>query len=205
MGNRWKVVNCAAAVLAAGAILAAHTVPAHAQSGASAAGQALKAGGVAVEAGSITATVTAIDTAKRKLTLTTTDGRQTTYKAPKDMTGFEKLNVGDTVKASVYEEVAIALTQGGMKLGSSESGAVALAPSNGAAGSTSAMMMADTMTVTAQVDKVHKDLRRVTLKFSDGKKKWYHVDKSIDLAKVKEGEDVTIRVTEAIALSVVKA
>ena len=70
-------------------------------------------GGYEVETFTTTATVVAIDSAKRKLTLQTPDGKKTSFKADPQMVNFPQIRVGDQVNATVTEEVVVALWRTG--------------------------------------------------------------------------------------------
>ncbi|MCU0788215.1 MAG: hypothetical protein MUC91_08505, partial [Verrucomicrobia bacterium] len=60
-------------------------------------------GAMIVDTFTTTATVTAINTADRKVTLKTPNGHKTTYKCGPDMVNFSQIAVGDQVKATVSE------------------------------------------------------------------------------------------------------
>jgi len=156
-------------------------------------------GAIIVDTVTTTATVTAIDTAKRKLTLVFEGGAKTTYKAGPEVVNFPQIQVGDKVKATVTEEAAIYIGHGAPPsemVGNS----VALAPMGAKPGG----IMVDTMQVTAKVTAVDAKARKVSLEFPDGTTKKVRVGKQVDLAAVKPGDDVTVQVSEGIALAVQK-
>src|SRR5688572_23650412 len=62
-------------------------------------------GGVIVDTFQITATVTAVDHAKRQAMLVTPDGKKTQYKAGPEVINFDQVRVGDQVKATVTEQL----------------------------------------------------------------------------------------------------
>src|SRR5271169_2886555 len=57
-------------------------------------------GGSVVETYKVTATVTAVDAATRKVTLVTPDGKKNTVTAGPDVVNFSQIQVGDQVKAT---------------------------------------------------------------------------------------------------------
>jgi hypothetical protein len=150
-----------------------------------------------VETWRMTATVSAIDPAKRKMTLTSPDGAKTTVKADQGV-NVDQFKVGDRVSAEVTEELAVFLRKTGAPPSAGEGAAVGLAT----AGATRAMWMAETMEVTARVTNVDTKHRKVTLQLPDGKSKTVKVGKKVNLANVQAGDDVTVQVTEAIAVDV---
>jgi hypothetical protein len=127
------------------------------------------------------------------------NGHKTTYKCSPDAVNFSQIEVGDQVKATVTEEVALYLGQGAPP--SSMAGAgVALAP----VGSKPGGVMVATEKVTATVFSVDAKKRKVTLQFADGTTKTVKVGKQVNLAQVKPGQDVTAQVSQGLALSVQK-
>jgi hypothetical protein len=62
---------------------------------------------------SVTATIEAVDTANRTVTIKRTDGTSTEIKAPKEMQGFNTLKVGDLVTATYYEAVLLTMRNPG--------------------------------------------------------------------------------------------
>src|SRR6476469_11132401 len=70
-----------------------------------------KGGAALVETYTTTATVTAVDSQKRKVTLAGSDGRKSTYKADKQVVNFDQIKVGDQVNATFVEEMAVFLSR----------------------------------------------------------------------------------------------
>jgi hypothetical protein len=157
-------------------------------------------GAIIVETFTMTATVTAIDAAKRKVTLASPSGSKTTYKAGPEVVNFGQIQVGDQVKATVTEEAAIFIGSGEPPSDIAGMG-VALAP----VGSKPAGEFVDTMQVTAKVTAVDARNHKVTLQFADGSTKQVKVGKKVDLTKVPVGTDLTVQISEGLAISVSKA
>lgn len=156
-------------------------------------------GAVIVDTFTTSATVTALDASKRKVTLTFPSGSRTTYKAGPEVVNFGQIQIGDRVKATVTEEVAIYLGQGAPPSAMASAG-VALAPVGAKPGG----VLVDTMQVTAKVTAIEAKKRKVTLELPDGTSKVLKVGKQADLASVKPGDTVTVQVSEGLALAVVK-
>jgi hypothetical protein len=157
-------------------------------------------GGVMVNTYEITATVTAIDAASRKLTLATPDGKKTEFKAGPDVVNFPQIQVGDQVKATVAEQVAVYLATDAPPPTDGAAAMVALAP----VGAKPGALMASTVQVTATVTDINLKDHKATLQFPDGSTKTFKVRPDVDLTKRKVGEQVVIRYTEALAISVEK-
>ena len=157
-------------------------------------------GAIIVETFTTTATVTAIDAATRKVTLASPSGSKTTYKAGPEVVNFAQIQVGDQVKATVTEEAAVFIGSGQPPSDIAGMG-VALAP----VGSKPGGVLVDTMQVTAKVTAVNAKQHKVTLQFADGSTKQVKVGKKVDLTKVPVGTDLTVQISEGLAISVQKA
>jgi hypothetical protein len=157
-------------------------------------------GGVMVETYKETATVTGVDKATRKVTLVTKDGKKETFKAGPEVANFDQIEVGDQVKATVTEQLVVFVRKPGEPASDGAAATVALAPLGAKPGA----LMANTMEVTAKVKSIDVKNHKATLLFPDGTTKTFHVRKDVDLTKQTVGQDVVIRTTEALAISVEK-
>lgn len=157
-------------------------------------------GGIVVETYKSTATVTSIDPASRKLTMVTPDGTKSKYTAGPEIANFNQIQVGDQVKATLTKQVAVSLLEPGATRSPGETSVVALAPKGAKPGA----VMADTVEATARIEALDLKKRKATLMFPDGKKKTYDVRPDVDMTKAHLGQQVLIRVTEAVAIRVEK-
>jgi hypothetical protein len=155
-------------------------------------------GAAVVDTVKASAKVTSIDKPNRTLTLTTDDGRQTTFKAGPEVRNFDQIRVGDQVKATLTEEFAVALRPSSAGPSAEAGTAVALAPKGAKPG----IVMAETAEVTARITAIDAASREVTLQLPDGSTRRVHVAKDIDLTGVKVGDEVTARVTKSLLLNV---
>jgi hypothetical protein len=152
-----------------------------------------------VETFKATATVTAIDANTRKLTLTFSDGSRKTVKCGPEVRNFNQIHINDRVNLLVTEEVAVFLDKNA-KPGTTGSGVVALAP----LGARPGVVMADTVQSTVRITAIDTATRKVTFVTRTGRSETVKASSHIDLTKVKVGDSVTIRQTEAVAISVEK-
>jgi hypothetical protein len=157
-------------------------------------------GGIIVETYKNTATVTAIDAANRKVTLVTQDGRKETFKAGPEVVNFDQIRIGDQVKATLTEQLAVYMAKDNPPASEGEAALVALAPKGAKPGG----LMANTVQVIAKVTAIDLKHHKATLKLPDGTTKTVAVRKDVDLTQRQVGEEVVIRVTEAVAISVEK-
>lgn len=154
-------------------------------------------GAVIVDTFTTTATVSAVDAAKRKVTLQFPGGATTTYQAGPEMVNFGQIQVGDRVRAEVTEEVAVFLGRG--EPPSASAGAtVALAPVGAKPGG----VLVETRQITARVTSVDVKKRRVGLALPDGTVKQVRVGSRVNLAAVNVGDTVTVQASEGLAISV---
>ena len=145
-----------------------------------------------------TATVTGIDRTSRQVTLTTPDGERRTYVLGPEVRNFDQIHIGDRVRATLTQEVALTLNRTDGPPSTSQGTAVTRAPE----GSTPSGAIANTRQVTGRIMSIND--RDVTLQFADGEIRKITVDKDVDLSGLRPGYFVTARVTEAVALSVEK-
>ena len=157
-------------------------------------------GGVVVQTYKETATVTAIDAAERKITLVTPEGKKDTVKCGPEVVNFDQIRVGDQLKLTVTEQLAVAMAQAGEPLSDGGAAVVALAPVGARPGG----LVANTVQVTAKVSAINLKDHKATLQFADGSTRTFPVRKDVDLTQRQVGEEVSIRVTEALAISVEK-
>jgi len=156
-------------------------------------------GAVIVDTFTRTATVTAVDHAKRKVTLVSPGGDKTTYHAGPEVVNFPQIQVGDQVKATVTEEVAVFIGSGAPPSAVAGAG-VALAPVGAKPGG----VVVSSVQVTAKVTAVDAKKRKVTFALPEGATKQVKVGKQVNLAAIKVGDNVTVQVSEGLAISVQK-
>ena len=158
------------------------------------------AGGIYVETHQITATVTGIDTANRKVTLVTPEGKKETVKVPPEAINFDQVRIGDQLKVTATDELLVFLRKSGAPKTDGEAALVALSPKGAKPGG----IMASTVEVTATVSAIDLKHHKATLKFPDGSSHTVAVREDVDLTQRKVGEEVVIRTTESLAITVGK-
>jgi hypothetical protein len=156
-------------------------------------------GAIIVETVNMTATVTAIDRAKRKLKLVSPSGSKSTYKAGPEIVNFDQIQVGDRIKTTVTEEVAVFIGSGAQPSAMTET-TVMIAP----AGANPGSLVVDTALVTVKVIDVYAAKHKVTFELPDGTRKKVKVGKKVDLSTVRPGDNVTVQVSEGLAITIEK-
>jgi Cu/Ag efflux protein CusF len=148
------------------------------------------------------ATVVGIDYKNRELALQGTNGHIAHFAVSDDIKNFPKIQQGDQVNIQYYESVAYALAKPGEPLTpTSRVNALATqAPGQKPGGV--AMSVGNT---TATIENIDRESREVTLKGVNGEYATVYVDPSVgNLQRVKEGDNISVTYTKALAVSVEK-
>jgi hypothetical protein len=145
------------------------------------------------ETETVTATVEAIDTGTRTLTLKLADGTYETLVAPASVERFDAIKVGDTLTARYYDNVVLRVKKPGEKDVDTAGEALTKTPGT-APGATAAKQRTITATITAI------DMKIPSITFS-GPNNWKYSSKVQDinaLKQVKVGDKIDITWTEAL-------
>ena len=156
----------------------------------------------AIEVGAITATskVTKVDASNRTVTLTNEAGETNTYKLGKNVRNFDQIKVGDQVKATLLESVAVTVSKSNAAPDAGAHGVVAVAPKGAMPG----VVMAKTRQITAKIVSVDPEARTVTVEGPMGGKPTIKVGPNVNLGELQAGDHVTLRMTDALAIRVEK-
>ena len=192
--NQWI-----AALIPALALVLASYAGLRAANAASTEDQAGPAGGiVATETTTMTATVQAVDPADRTVTLRSPDGTTSTYQVGEEAVNFDQIRVGDQVKATYVESLAVAIRKTDEPPSAAESQAITRAPKGAMPGG----VIVSTTELTARVTDIDAANRTVTLVGPAGKPRTLKVGPDVDLTKVHTGDNVVVRYTEALKIQV---
>ena len=151
------------------------------------------------------ATVKKIDKKNRKLTIMDDQGKPHTVKVPEQVKRFDAIQVGDKIKIDYYESVGLALEPKGEGKPGAPSETTMMGKK---AGKLPGGMAVRTMTASAQVLDVDHQANTLTLKGPEGHIDTIHVtdpEEQADLQKVKKGDTIRARYTEALAINVERA
>jgi hypothetical protein len=152
--------------------------------------------GQAVE---IEATVTAIDKAKRTVTVKGPGGKTKTLTVGKEARNFDQVKVGDTVTLTYLEALTIALEKAeGAKPGKTVTETLERA----APGEKPAGVMSSQTTVVGTVTAIDAKTGMVTVRGPEGNEVDIKVEDPAKLRNVKTGDLVRATYTEAMAISV---
>jgi Cu/Ag efflux protein CusF len=146
-----------------------------------------------------TATVKAIDAQGRTVTLETPDGNTAVVRCGPDVVNFDQIAVGDRVRATVIGQLVVGVAKPGAAAEGQER-AIARAPKGAKPG----VMITDTVSRSARIESIDATARTVTVLGADGKPWKHKVSPHVDLAGIKSGDDVVVKVTRGLALVVEK-
>jgi hypothetical protein len=156
---------------------------------------------VIAEVVELKAKVEAVDQAKRLVTLTNAEGDTVIVKAGPAVKNLDQVKAGDELVVKYFESIALFIRKGTDSPTASETAAVAVAKKGEEPGA----VAVDSQEFKATVEAVHPVLRRITLKGPDGKKRSFKVHEDYKaLSEIKKGDELVVRHTEALAVSVEK-
>lgn len=145
-----------------------------------------------------TATIQSIDATARTITLRDQNGVEDTYAIGPEVTRFDELKVGDSVKTTYIESAVLQIRPAGSAATpTSTSGAVTPGTGPLPAGT---MGVQDKMTVT--VKSIDPDLPSITVTTPDGRTVTRTVEDKKNLANVKAGDQIDITYTRARLISI---
>lgn len=143
--------------------------------------------------------VISIDAKTRTVVVEGELGRQVEIVAPEPAPNFDKIKVGDPVVATYYESVALAIAPvEDAEPGISGTAALATAPADGTPGG----VIGGQIQLRAVVKAVDSEARSVTLDLPEAGERTLKAGEAIDLEKVKVGEQVSVTLTRALAISI---
>lgn len=138
--------------------------------------------GIAVESVKDPAVVQSVDAGARILVLTPRQGATRTYKAGPQVENLDRIKAGDTVRATVAEELSVYVLRDGQLP---------------AAGGTHESIASD-----ARVLWVDPSYRLLTLRYPDGRDETFKAPLGVKLGEMEAGDDVVIRPLEVRSLQV---
>ena len=160
-----------------------------------------KPGKVVVEVVKLTGTVKAVDLQNKTVIVEGSGGRTVTVNA-QNARNLDQVKVGDRVNLRFTEDLALFVRKTDAQPSATQADVVALAPK----GEKPAGLMARTVELTGSVESIDPKKRTVDVKGPAGNVRTFHVDKAVkNLDQIKKGDQIVLRITEAVALSVVKS
>jgi len=185
-------------VLLAAAIVAAFT--SLAVSGPAARAAALPRG-ILVDVSQVTVKVVGVNQAERTIALEMPSGKTRTFKVGKDVGDLSRLKKGDLIKTTVMDSVAVYIQKKGGRPSATETETVMLSPK----GQKPGMVLANTIRISGKIQNVDLSNRMVTITGPNNKSRTLKVGPNVkNLSSLKAGDDVVLRLTEALAINITK-
>jgi hypothetical protein len=160
-----------------------------------------KPGVVVTDVLEMRAVVESIDSAKRIVRLKNPQGRSFSFKADKVVKNFQNLKRGDRVRVDCIESIAVLVRRADAPPNALEPRLVSVAPK----GAKPAVLLVETIQMPAKVEAVDLKAHTLAILDPDGGRKTVTVDRSFKrLGEVRKGDDVVLRLTEALAIRIEK-
>jgi hypothetical protein len=160
-----------------------------------------KPGIVVTDALEMRAVVEAIDPAKRTLKLRDPQGRSFSLKADKTVKNFQNLKKGDRIRVDFIESIAVSVRRSDAPPNAVDTRLVSVAPK----GAKPAILLAETVQMAAVVEAVDLKAHTLAIRERNGTRRTVTVDRSFKkLGEVRRGDDVILRMTEALAIRIEK-
>jgi hypothetical protein len=157
-------------------------------------------GQVVVNSITLTNTVVSIDAARRTIELKHEDGKITSCKCGPAVANFAQIKLGDQVKVTLVDEMALFLKPARQTQSLTATGATVGAR----LGAKPGVVSLDTLDFTAKVLAIDPWKHQVTLLTADGRTKPVQVGEFVNLADFNVGDQVVVRLTQALAILVEK-
>jgi hypothetical protein len=146
------------------------------------------------------AIVESVNKETREIKVVDSNGKIHSFVAGDMVANFDQIEPRDRIVTEYLESVAVFVAPAGTpELG--DMGLVEVAP----LGEKPGVAIADTFMVAAKIDAIDTSERLVTLRGDDGFQTAIRVADDVDMDTFKVGDEVRMRVTEAVAISVVEA
>jgi hypothetical protein len=152
-----------------------------------------------IDAVEITATVEAVDQKTRMVTLRGPEGNLVSFRAAEEVRNLPQLRVGDRVRATYYEAIAVQVRGPGEATPGVSAGEVA---GRAEPGEKPGALRGRSVTVTTTVQAIDREKQKVTLKTPEGLLQPIAVRDPRQLEELAVGDLVEITYTEALAISV---
>ncbi len=146
------------------------------------------------------AIVESVNSKTREIKLLDAQGNRFTLVADERVRNFDQIEPRDRIVAEYLESVAVVVAPAGSEIPVGDAGAVAVA----AAGDKPGIEGVRTFLVVGTIESINLSDRQVTIALDDGEVRTVKVAAEARLGMVNVGDQVRFRITQALALNVVK-
>src|SRR5688572_4683473 len=144
----------------------------------------------------VTATIKAIDSATRSITLRSENGDEDTFTVGPAVTRFDQLKVGDTIRATYYEALVFQVRKPGAPAPPSGTGLA-----GGRLKDVPGGALGKEQTTTVTVKAVDMNVPSITVVTADGRTLTRKIAEKKNLEGVKAGDQIDITYTQAVVVS----
>ena len=148
----------------------------------------------------IGAIVESVNRETREIKLLDARGNRFTVVADERVRNFDQIEPRDRIVAEYLESVAVVVAPQGVEVPLGDAGAVAVA----AAGDKPGIEGVQTYLVVGTIESINVSDRQVTVALDDGEVRTFKVADEARLGMVKVGDQVRFRITQALAVNVVR-
>lgn len=141
-------------------------------------------------------TVKEVDQATRTVTLRASDGRLIKYMAGENVRRFDQIKPGDIVDATVFCRLGVFINAPGAQPSKPEEVVIAQASKGPKPG----VVVAKIDQMTVDVKAIDTEKRTITFQGPQGKEVTVAMPAEADISRLKMGDQVTVRWTEALAI-----
>jgi hypothetical protein len=152
------------------------------------------AGGVSDKTYTVQAIVTAVDLGTRRVTLTGSNGEESSFTASPEIKNLSQLHVNDKVTATFARRMVVTVGSDAASPSNTQTRASSTAP----LGEKPGMMVAEQTERVGRVAAIDSTKRTADLAFVDGIARGVPVRADVDLTRYKVGDTITIQVTNAL-------
>jgi hypothetical protein len=145
-----------------------------------------------------TATVTAVDAAKHTVTIKGEKGAERTIQMREGSESFDRIKVGDKIRAAVVPEMAISVR----KAGATEPEKPGMAAIEARGGSKPGLLLSETDELKGKIQSVDAAKHSITITEADGDSRTVRTAPRVDVSELKPGDEVTARITQPVAIKV---
>ena len=145
-----------------------------------------------------TATIQAIDSTSRLVTLRNDKGEEDTFSVSTAVTRFNELKVGDKVRMTYYESIVLQLLKPGDKANPASVDAALTRAKSALPGGTAAIQEKRTVTVKT----IDLTVPSITVTTEDGRTFTRRIENTKNVEGVKPGDRIEITYTQAVLVSV---
>jgi hypothetical protein len=176
------------------------TQPSCQRTGASGAMESGQPSGMVLEQTTWTDTVQAVDCTNRTVTLLHADGTTSIYQMGEDVRNFDQIHVGDTVKTTLTDSIALSVRESNEPPSATETTTIVRAPKGAKPGAS----ITNVIDFNGKITAVDQTNRTVTVQGISGAPRTYQLGPQVNMSRLKVGHDVVGKYEQILTIQVEK-